>query len=593
MVFLVCILQDTLFTCQVENIYCIITIINKTYNGRFSSYQEKMNELDRQLAELALINKSELLPNPNLTPGKKVGPAVPPKPKKQQPLVPQSYPLKHSVEPSYSSRIHPNQFYSNLPNPKQQALYSNTPPHPKYDGISDNNYANVPRGTPSEQYSRSASALSNNSLPRSTASYGSGYATKNTSSASTIGGSTPKPYQQKSDVTYSNIQMGPSRGNDGMIYTNLSHAPRGGAVYSNLPQNRGPYPNGDDLPPPPPPLDMSSGLADYAPCTVNTNLPPPPEDLLPPPSPVSSSYSELRRATQPGQDFHNYSMGSQASSTYESIYEPINPRPPSQMSSRSNYSLYAPYSGASSTMTGPSQSVSRIGHNKELEVDSLTDMLVQGMGHAPSDIIDQEDVYGVCVQCGDKIIGENSGCTAMDKLYHIKCFTCHHCAINLQGKPFYALDGRPYCEEDYLNTLEKCCVCQKPILDRILRATGKPYHPGCFCCVVCGKSLDGIPFTVDATNRVHCIEDFHKMFAPRCWVCKQPIMPEAGEEETVRVVALDHSFHIQCYKCEDCGLVLSSEAEGRGCYPLDGHVLCKSCNAKRVQALTNQMTTEL
>lgn len=38
----------------------------------------------------------------------------------------------------------------------------------------------------------------------------------------------------------------------------------------------------------------------------------------------------------------------------------------------------------------------------------------------------------------------------MDQLYHTKCFTCHHCAINLQGKPFYALDGNPYCEEDYL-----------------------------------------------------------------------------------------------------------------------------------------------
>jgi hypothetical protein len=44
---------------------------------------------------------------------------------------------------------------------------------------------------------------------------------------------------------------------------------------------------------------------------------------------------------------------------------------------------------------------------------------------------------------------------------------------------------------------------------------------------------------------------------------------------------------------QDCGLVLSSEAEGRGCYPLDDHVLCKSCNAKRVQALTSHMTTEL
>ncbi|XP_030747503.1 thyroid receptor-interacting protein 6-like [Sitophilus oryzae] len=553
-----------------------------------------MNDLDKQLAELALINKAELLPNPKLDgQGMKVGPAVPPKPEKQQPLIPQSYPLKKNVEPSYSSRIQSNQFYSNLP-PNNHSHYSNTATLNSSNKLNlhNSNYANLPRTIDDQaEYSRSVSALSNNSLPRSSVSYGTGYATKNTSSVSTLN-STPKPYDgNKSDVAYSNIQIQPSRNRDGLIYSNLAHPSSDRAVYSNLPQDGVTYSNGDDFPPPPPPLDLSSGLGDYAPCTVNTNLPPPPDDLLPPPSPVSSSYSELRRATQPGSDFHNYSMGSQVSSTYESIYEPINPRPPSQMSSRSNYSIYAPYSGPSSTHTGPSQSVSRIGHNKEQEVDSLTDMLVQGMVGANPEI--EEDVYGICVRCGEKIVGENSGCTAMDQLYHIKCFTCHQCARNLQGKPFYALDGHPYCQADYLNTLEKCCVCQEPILHRILRATGKPYHPGCFCCVVCGKSLDGIPFTVDATNRVHCIEDFHKIFAPRCWVCKQPIMPEAGKEETVRVVALDHSFHIQCYKCEDCDLVLSSEAEGRGCYPLDGHVLCKSCNARRVQTLTRHMTTEL
>lgn len=63
------------------------------------------------------------------------------------------------------------------------------------------------------------------------------------------------------------------------------------------------------MPPPPPPL--TSNLADYQPCTVNTNLPPPPEDLIAPPSPVSSSYSELRRATGRGQDYSTYGMGSQ------------------------------------------------------------------------------------------------------------------------------------------------------------------------------------------------------------------------------------------------------------------------------------------
>ena len=86
---------------------------------------------------------------------------------------------------------------------------------------------------------------------------------------------------------------------------------------------------------------------------------------------------------------------------------------------------------------------------------------------------------------------------------------------------------------------------------------------------------------------------YYRKFAPRCCVCRLPIMPEPGEDETVRVVALDRSFHVACYKCEDCGLLLSTEAEGRGCYPLDDHILCKNCNAKRVQALTSKMSTEL
>jgi len=44
----------------------------------------------------------------------------------------------------------------------------------------------------------------------------------------------------------------------------------------------------------------------------------------------------------------------------------------------------------------------------------------------------------------------------------------------------------------------------------MLRATGKPYHPSCFNCVVCGKNLDGVAFTIDATSQIHCIEDFHR-----------------------------------------------------------------------------------
>uniref|UniRef100_A0A6M2DE51 Putative focal adhesion adaptor protein paxillin n=1 Tax=Xenopsylla cheopis TaxID=163159 RepID=A0A6M2DE51_XENCH len=449
---------------------------------------------------------------------KKIAPAVPPKPKKNSPQIPKSCSVRANVEPSFSTLL------------KDQAINSESPL-----------YTN----------------LQNLKLSK-------------------------EPMEQKhiGHGIYNNSGKGPINSGhtalkqNNIIYSNVAHNT---PMYSNIPF-RG-Y-DGEDLPPPPLNL-QDTKLPEYG----------QDEDLPPPPSPVSSSYSELRRATDtlyqplpisqfPPNHYGTYIPESQ-SSTYESIYEPINTRPPSQMSSNSNF--YSPYVSGTQTLNKD-----YVNTPKESEVDTLTDLLVQSLN------TNQDcDVYGTCIKCGEQILGENSGCTAMDQVYHISCFTCCQCAINLQGKPFYSLDGNPYCEEDYLNTLEKCSVCMKPILDRILRATGKPYHPSCFTCIVCGKSLDGIPFTVDATNQIHCIEDFHKKFAPRCCVCLQPIMPEPGQDETVRVVALDRSFHVGCYKCEDCGLVLSSEAEGRGCYPLDDHVLCKSCNAKRVQTLTTHMTTDL
>ncbi|XP_059210800.1 thyroid receptor-interacting protein 6 isoform X2 [Centropristis striata] len=223
----------------------------------------------------------------------------------------------------------------------------------------------------------------------------------------------------------------------------------------------------------------------------------------------------------------------------------------------------------------------------EEELDRLTKKLVYDMNHPPV-----EDYFGRCARCGDNVVGDGSGCIAMEQVFHVECFTCITCHARLRGQPFYALDKKSYCESCYISTLERCSKCSKPILDRILRAMGKAYHPRCFTCVVCNCCLDGVPFTVDATSQIHCIDDFHRKYAPRCSVCGEPIMPEQGQEETVRIVALDRSFHVNCYVCEECGLLLSSEGEGRGCYPLDGHILCKSCSAHRIQDLSAKISTD-
>ncbi|XP_036813902.1 thyroid receptor-interacting protein 6-like [Oncorhynchus mykiss] len=209
------------------------------------------------------------------------------------------------------------------------------------------------------------------------------------------------------------------------------------------------------------------------------------------------------------------------------------------------------------------------------------------MNHPPT-----EEYLGSCACCGGNVLGDVSGCIAMEQVFHVECFTCITCHAPFRGQPFYDLDKQSYCKSCYISVLERCFMCSKPILDRILRSMGNAYHPRCFNCVVCGCCLDGVPFTVDATSQIHCLDDFHRKFAPRCSVCGQVIIPEPGQEETVSIVALGRNFHVKCYVCEECGLLLSSEGEERGCYPLDGHILCKGCSAQHIQNPSANISTD-
>nr|KAF6419796.1 zyxin [Rousettus aegyptiacus] len=214
------------------------------------------------------------------------------------------------------------------------------------------------------------------------------------------------------------------------------------------------------------------------------------------------------------------------------------------------------------------------------ELEHLTQQLMQDMEHPQRQNV---AVSESCGRCHQPLARAQPAVRALGQLFHITCFTCHRCEQQLQGQQFYSLEGAPYCEGCYTDTLEKCNTCGQPITDRMLRATGKAYHPQCFTCVVCACPLEGTSFIVDQANRPHCVPDYHKQYAPRCSVCAEPIMPEPGREETVRVVALDKNFHMKCYKCEDCGKALSIEADDNGCFPLDGHVLCRKCHSARAQ----------
>ena len=66
---------------------------------------------------------------------------------------------------------------------------------------------------------------------------------------------------------------------------------------------------------------------------------------------------------------------------------------------------------------------------------------------------EKKEYYGNCVACGKEVIGDSKACMAMEQLYHSECFVCVSCGRSLKEKAFYNVNGRIYCEEDYLVSL--------------------------------------------------------------------------------------------------------------------------------------------
>ncbi|XP_071131194.1 PDZ and LIM domain protein 5-like isoform X6 [Mytilus edulis] len=104
-----------------------------------------------------------------------------------------------------------------------------------------------------------------------------------------------------------------------------------------------------------------------------------------------------------------------------------------------------------------------------------------------------------CAVCGSAIVGECVN--ALQKTYHPKCFTCVQCKQQIGGNQFHLEDGKPYCENDWRQLFQTMChSCNFPIEpgDNWVEAMGKNYHSGCFNCSTCQIGLEGQPFFAKA-----------------------------------------------------------------------------------------------
>ncbi|XP_049628028.1 filamin-binding LIM protein 1 isoform X2 [Suncus etruscus] len=189
----------------------------------------------------------------------------------------------------------------------------------------------------------------------------------------------------------------------------------------------------------------------------------------------------------------------------------------------------------------------------------------------------------ICAFCHKTVSPHELAVEAMKRQYHAQCFTCRTCRRQLAGQRFFQKDGRPLCEPCYQDTLEKCGKCGEVIQEHIIRALGQAFHPPCFTCVACARCIGDERFALDNQNEVYCLDDFYRKFAPVCSICENPIIPCDGKD-AFKIECMGRNFHENCYRCEDCMVLLSIEPTEQGCYPLNNRLFCKPCHVKRSAA---------
>uniref|UniRef100_A0A3P8SU68 Transforming growth factor beta-1-induced transcript 1 protein n=1 Tax=Amphiprion percula TaxID=161767 RepID=A0A3P8SU68_AMPPE len=155
----------------------------------------------------------------------------------------------------------------------------------------------------------------------------------------------------------------------------------------------------------------------------------------------------------------------------------------------------------------------------------------------------QTSSKGNCSACQKPVVGQVV--TALGKVWHPEHFVCTECETELGSRNFFEKDGRPYCESDYFTLFSPHCAhCNKPILNKMVTALDKNWHPECFCCVKCSRAFGEEGFH-DREGQQYCQQCFLTLFASRCQGCSQPILENY-------ISALNSLWHPQCFVCREC-----------------------------------------
>ncbi|XP_049339845.1 actin-binding LIM protein 3 isoform X4 [Astyanax mexicanus] len=193
-----------------------------------------------------------------------------------------------------------------------------------------------------------------------------------------------------------------------------------------------------------------------------------------------------------------------------------------------------------------------------------------------------------CFRCREVCKGEVVRVQSVH--FHVKCFTCQVCGCDLARSGFFQKSGEYICTADYQRLYgTKCDSCGDFITGEVVSALGRAYHPKCFVCSVCRKPFpigDRVTFSGKECVCQHCSHKLVSTNEPikihgpsHCAGCKEEI--KQGQS----LLALEKQWHVSCFKCQTCGLVLTGEYISKDGVPYcesDYHaqfgIKCETCN---------------
>ncbi|XP_076172993.1 LIM domain kinase 1 isoform X2 [Ptiloglossa arizonensis] len=140
-----------------------------------------------------------------------------------------------------------------------------------------------------------------------------------------------------------------------------------------------------------------------------------------------------------------------------------------------------------------------------------------------------------CAGCLNAI-DEDEFIQALNQEWHIDCFRCSACDIDLSSW-YFENDGLLFCKDDYWAAYgEACQGCCQIITGPVMLAGDHKFHPECFACNSCGAFIgDGESYALVERSKLYCGCCYKRQMQP---INRTANYPFARKPHSIRLVEI-------------------------------------------------------